>query len=207
MYTLKSNPILIAAFLISFTFQSYAQSDDDLEAIEEPEAIEEIIKEEIIVEPEVEPIDESEQIFTIVEQMPEFEGGKQAMIEFLYGNLLYPEAAHKAGIEGLVVISFVVRNTGELTDIKILRDVGGGCGEEAARVVQLMNKKWSPGKQRGKEVHVSYKLPVRFKADMPKIDDANSNSTTGPEKTVPVTKPSNSNRKKASPSFKIRKRD
>jgi len=64
--------------------------------------------------------------------------------------------------EGLGIISFIVRKTGKITDIKMLRDIGKGCGKEAARVVSLTDGMWTPGVQRGKAVNVQYNLPVRF---------------------------------------------
>jgi|GEM_PF-735004 len=104
----------------------------------------------------------TEQVFEIVETMTQFPGGDEQMLNFLYSNLEYPEEAKKEKIEGLVVVSFIVKKDGSLTDIKIARDIGGGCGEEAVRVVSTMPN-WIPGKQRGIPVNILYKLPVRFK--------------------------------------------
>ncbi|HEY9113120.1 MAG TPA: energy transducer TonB, partial [Bacteroidales bacterium] len=73
----------------------------------------------------------------------------------------YPALAKESGIQGRVFINFVVEIDGRITDVKVLRGIGGGCDEEAVRVVQSMPK-WKPGKQRGKPVRVSYNLPVKF---------------------------------------------
>lgn len=99
---------------------------------------------------------------TVVEQMPEFQGGINELLMFIGENLNYPKKAQKRDIEGLVVISFIVRKSGELSDIKIIKDIGKGCGKEAARVVALTSGKWSPGLQKGKPVNVQYNLPVKF---------------------------------------------
>lgn len=111
-------------------------------------------------------VDESDEpeIFQIVEIMPTFPDGDEQLLNFLHSNLEYPEEAKKEKIEGLVVLSFIVGVDGSLTDIEILRDIGGGCGDEAARCVSTMPN-WLPGKQRGIPVYVAYKLPIRFKLD------------------------------------------
>ena len=80
----------------------------------------------------------------------------------MYKNVKYPEAAKKEGLEGTVVVDFVVQEDGSLTKFKVLKDIGGGCGEEAVRVMKMMPK-WIPGKKDGKAVSVNFKLPVKFK--------------------------------------------
>ena len=80
---------------------------------------------------------------------------------FLGKNIKYPALAKESGIQGRVFINFVVEIDGSITDVKVLRGIGGGCDEEAVRVVESMPK-WKPGKQRGKPVRVSYNLPVKF---------------------------------------------
>jgi periplasmic protein TonB len=102
-----------------------------------------------------------EEIFTIVEDMPSFPGGEEALFKYLGQNIKYPQLAKEAGITGKVYVNFVVDKDGNVTDVKVLRGIGGGCDEEAIRVVKNMPK-WSPGKQRGKPVKVSYNLPIRF---------------------------------------------
>jgi protein TonB len=102
-----------------------------------------------------------EQIFTIVEEMPSFPGGEAALMKFLGNNIKYPAIAKDAGIQGTVFVTFVVDEDGNVKDVKVLRSIGGGCDEEAIRVVQSMPK-WKPGKQRGKAVKVQYNLPIRF---------------------------------------------
>jgi periplasmic protein TonB len=102
-----------------------------------------------------------EEIFTIVEDMPSFPGGEEALFKYLAQNIKYPQIAKEAGITGRVFVNFVIDKEGNVTDVKVLRGIGGGCDEEAVRVVKNMPK-WSPGKQRGKPVKVSYNLPIKF---------------------------------------------
>jgi len=103
------------------------------------------------------------EMMTFVETMPEFDGGVNELVQFIADNLNYPRKAQKKNIEGMVIVSFVVRKTGKITDIEVIKDIGKGCGKEAARVVALTEGKWTPGQQRGKPVNVQYNLPVRFK--------------------------------------------
>jgi protein TonB len=101
-------------------------------------------------------------LYTLVEKQPQFPGGESAMFQFLTENLRYPTLAKENGIEGRVVVSFVVEKDGSLTDLKIVKDIGGGCGEEALRLMQAMPK-WVPGQQHGRVVRVAYTLPVSFR--------------------------------------------
>jgi len=103
-------------------------------------------------------------VFMIVEQNPEYSGGEEECQKFIENNLVYPKEAKEKEIEGTVYVGFVVEKDGTLSDIRILRGIGGGCDEEAMRVVKMMPK-WKPGKQRGTEVRVSYNMPVRFSLD------------------------------------------
>lgn len=114
-------------------------------------------------------------IFTIVQQMPRFMGcedisgadkekkkcAERKMLEFIYKNINYPTIARENGIEGMAVISFVIEKDGTVTAPQIIRDVAGGCGKEALRVVKTMPN-WIPGKQRNEAVRVQFNLPVRF---------------------------------------------
>ncbi len=105
---------------------------------------------------------EKEQVFTHVEQMPQFPGGDKAMMEFLGRNIKYPVIAQEQGIQGTVVLRFVVGKSGEVGDVEVLRSLDPSCDKEAIRVVKSMPK-WVPGKQNGNPVLVYYTLPVRFK--------------------------------------------
>jgi periplasmic protein TonB len=105
-----------------------------------------------------------EEIFTRVEQMPQFGSGEKELLEYLAKNIKYPAIARENGIQGTVVIQFVVDKDGRVTEPVVVREVGGGCDEEALRVIKNMPK-WIPGKQQGKAVKVRYTLPVRFRLE------------------------------------------
>lgn len=85
------------------------------------------------------------------------------LLKYIYQNITYPKKARLNGTQGMAVVSFVVTAKGNLTDLKILRDPGDGCGKSALRVIELMKKKWIPAEQDGKKVACRYNLPVRFK--------------------------------------------
>jgi protein TonB len=103
------------------------------------------------------------EIFTVVEEMPEFPGGMQMMMEFIKKNIQYPQMAKEAGLSGKCFLKFVVNGNGNITDVQVLKGVPG-CGEcdrEAIRVVKLMPN-WKPGKQNGRSVSVFFNLPINF---------------------------------------------
>lgn len=127
----------------------------DVEADQETE-----VAEYIPVEEEVE--EEEAQIFTVVESMPGFPGGEGARIKYLNDNIKYPQMARESGIQGRVFVTFVVERDGSVTDVRVLRGIGGGCDEEAVRVIKNMPK-WNAGKQRGKPVRVQFNMPILFK--------------------------------------------
>ncbi|HPJ51475.1 MAG TPA: energy transducer TonB [Flavobacteriales bacterium] len=136
------------------------EDDEDIEEVEiEDTEVEEDFEVEIIEEPEEEVVEE--QIFTIVEEMPSFPGGEEELFKYLGKSIKYPQMAADAGISGVVYVTFVVDKDGKVKDAKVLRGIGGGCDEEAIRVVKAMPP-WKPGKQRGKAVKVQYNLPIRF---------------------------------------------
>ncbi len=126
----------------------------DVEIDEEAE-IEEVVYEE----PEEE---EVEEIFTIVEEQPGPSGGMGAFYSFVGKEMKYPRTAQRMGIEGKVFVQFVVDKDGSLTDVKAVKGIGGGCDEEAVRVIKN-SPKWKPGKQRGRPVKVKMILPITFK--------------------------------------------
>ncbi|NGP77395.1 energy transducer TonB [Balneolaceae bacterium YR4-1] len=101
--------------------------------------------------------EEEEDFFVVVEQMPELIGGIQSLQQMID----YPDKAKKAGIQGKVIIQFIVNEKGEVEDPQVIRGIGGGCDEEALRVVKQAHFK--PGKQRGRPVRVQYSLPIYFK--------------------------------------------
>lgn len=112
-----------------------------------------------VIEPEEGPAEP--EIFTVVEEMPTFPGGDQALLEYMAKNTKYPPLARENGLSGIVVVTFVVDERGNINNVQVLRGIGGGCDEEAIRVVKSMPA-WKPGKQRGMPVRVQYNLPFRF---------------------------------------------
>ncbi len=101
------------------------------------------------------------EIFMVVEEAPVFPGGEEARIRFLQENIRYPQLARESSIQGTVYVTFVVELNGAINDVRVLRGIGGGCDEEAVRVIKAMPK-WIPGKQRGKPVRVQFNMPVKF---------------------------------------------
>jgi protein TonB len=103
-----------------------------------------------------------EQIFTWVEEMPKFPGGDGELLSFFAKNIVYPEIAKRAGVEGRVILSFVVDKRGEINDGKVLKGIGAGCDDEAMRVLKSMPL-WNPGRQNGKPILTRINIPVVFR--------------------------------------------
>ena len=110
-----------------------------------------------------------QEIINIVEKMPEYPGGFDAMFDFINANLVYPQEAKDAAIEGKVFVGFVVEKDGAVSSIRLLRGIGYGCDEAAMDVVRKMPK-WKPATQRGKPVRVQYQLPFNFKLENEKLE-------------------------------------
>ena len=110
------------------------------------------------------PVEVDGEIFTVVEQQPEFPGGMKQLGEYIGQNIKYPAAAEKANAQGRVFVSFIVTKTGEITDVNLLKGIGFGADEEAIRVVQNMPR-WKPAMQNGKAVNVKYNLPINFELE------------------------------------------
>ena len=154
-----------------------AKKDEEVQKEEEPVKVEEIKNQEISDEsrkgdadaPPVvaEPVIASgpvvdNKVFTVVEQMPEFPGGDEALFKFIQKNIQYPDMERENDIQGRVVVGFTVNTDGTLTDIAVKKGVSSGIDKEAVRVVKLLPN-FKPGKQQGKAVRVSYILPIMFK--------------------------------------------
>ena len=102
-----------------------------------------------------------DEIYTVIEVAPEFPGGVDSMYAFISRNIKYPEEALKNNVSGNVYVTFVVEKDGQITSTRLLRDIGGGCGQEALRVVRSMPK-WKPGTSQGKPKRVQFNLPFVF---------------------------------------------
>lgn len=117
---------------------------------------------EVIAQPEPPKQPEESKVFDVVEQMPSFPGGQGALLEYLASHVKYPVVAQENGVQGRVVVSFVVERDGSITDVRVVRSVDPSLDREAARVVSSMPR-WTPGKQNGSAVRVKYNVPVMFK--------------------------------------------
>ena len=117
---------------------------------------------EVIAQPEPPKHEEESKVFDVVEQMPSFPGGPSALMEYLHDHVKYPVVAQENGVQGRVVVSFIVEKDGSITDVRVVRSVDPSLDREAARVVSSMPR-WTPGKQNGSAVRVKYNVPVMFK--------------------------------------------
>ncbi len=135
--------------------------EDELDIVIDVEVTEQTIVEDIVFDeqPEDEKVDE---IFTIVEDQPEFPGGIQAFYKFVSDKIKYPSQAKRMGIEGRVFVQFVVDKDGTVTNVEAVKGIGAGCDEEAVRVMKSVPR-FKPGKQRGRPVRVRMVLPIMFK--------------------------------------------
>ena len=123
-------------------------------------------------------------VYQIVEQMPQYTGGEEAMMKYVAENIKYPQEAKDKNISGRVFIGFVIEKDGSVSNVKVVRGIGGGCDEEAVRVIKEMPK-WKPGMQKGKPVRVNYMMPIFFKLD----DGQPAKSTKNEESSKPDMKP------------------
>ena len=157
-------PILIALILFNFLPQNGIAQDSIV----------------ILAPPPPPPESKVEEVFiNVVEDMPRFPGcedigdkeernrcATKKLLNFIHKNVEYPPLAEANDVEGIVVVAFVVEKNGKVTDARVVRDIGFGCGEEAVRVVNLMNQQgitWIPTSSRRRPVRVQFNLPVRFK--------------------------------------------
>ena len=125
--------------------------------VKETTVIKEVAIKEVVIEEE-----KADQIFDVVETQPNPPGGMSGWNKYLSNNLKYPTQARRMGVEGTVIVVFVINTDGSIQDVEVLRGIGGGCDEEAVKVVTNAPK-WEPGKQRGKPVRTRMRLPIRFK--------------------------------------------
>ena len=134
---------------------------ESLESFERREYPENVVEEEKAEPESATESSDDDEVFVFVEEDPVFPGGMDSLYAFLGANIHYPAAAKKDSIEGLVFVQFVVEKDGSIYNIRVLRDIGGGCGEEVVRVIKMMPK-WQPAKQRGTPVRCQFNLPVKF---------------------------------------------
>ena len=136
--------------------------EDKIEVNFDVDVKETTVIQEVVIS-EAAPVEEkADVIFDVVETQPNPPGGMSGWNEYLSKNLKYPTQARRMGVEGTVIVVFVVNTDGSIQDVEVLRGIGGGCDEEALRVVSAAPK-WEPGKQRGRPVRTRMRLPIRFK--------------------------------------------
>ena len=133
--------------------ESTIQASDDTQAAVEVKYTPVEVEEEEV---------EEQQIFQVVEEMPEFPGGMGECMKFLGKNIKYPTISQENGVQGRVIVQFVVNRDGSIVDPVVVRGVDPYLDKEALRVISMMPK-WKPGKQRGKAVRVKYTVPVMFR--------------------------------------------
>jgi TonB family protein len=104
------------------------------------------------------------EVFTVVENVPEYPGGQRAMYTFIGNTIRYPKEAIRRKVQGKVFVNFIVGKDGSLSRFRVLRGIGAGCDQEAVRVMKMMPK-WVPGRQNGQPVAVMYNLPVAFQLE------------------------------------------
>ena len=103
-----------------------------------------------------------EKVYDVVEEMPQFPGGPSALFEYLSNNLQYPVVAEENGVQGRVIVFFIVEKDGFISNAKVVKSVDSSCDKEAIRLVESMPN-WIPGKQNGEPVRVKYTVPVTFR--------------------------------------------
>ena len=142
------------------TETAFGQKDNDKGT--EDRNVTRTLRDEVVVEKKEPVKEEKEVMFTSVEQMPQFPGGETALMKYLQSHMQYPQMAAENNIQGNVVIQFVVKKDGAVSEVKVARSVNKDLDREAVRVVKSLPK-FTPGRQNGQPVAVWYTLPVRFK--------------------------------------------
>lgn len=154
-------------------------------SIENPEIVVVGYGQQKVIQSEKKGTNPGDEVFTVVEDMPEYPGGTNALLEFISKNVRYPEEARKNNIEGRVILSFIVNKEGRVVDPQVVRGVSPELDQEALRVIGQMGK-WTPGKQRGVPVNVKYTLPISFRnqkslpASQPKTSTENTQTAPAP---------------------------
>jgi len=143
-----------AALLMSFAFDKGQYTIQDSKTVDQPI--------ETAVSNQQKAAQTKDKVYKVVDQMPEFPGGTQALMTYIGKEVKYPDDAKKAGIQGKVLVTFVVSKDGKVLDSKIIKSANPSLDKEALRVIDSMPT-WIPGKQKGKNVDVSYTVPISFK--------------------------------------------
>lgn len=159
-------PFIAAALLL----QSCYNESEDVQKQEERTLMDEIKEKALEAGAKFKPAEDyavekgqqrEDSVWTVVQELPKYPGGTEAMFKFLIANINYPEQAKKDTVEGRVFVNFIVEPDGQVTNVNVLRGIGSGCDEEAVRVVEMMPA-WTPGYEEGEPVRVSFNIPIRF---------------------------------------------
>ena len=153
LLNMKNTLLIFLFFSLLFTSSAFAQEKDSINGVKQDQ-------DSIAIKKNKNKKDDAS-VYTISEMMPTYLGGEEAMYKYLAGAIQYPQYAKEHGIRGTVIISFIVEQDGSLSDVKITKDIGGGCGTEAVRVIKGMPN-WIPGLQDGIPIRVQYNLPIKF---------------------------------------------
>jgi len=151
--------ILLPLVFFLVTVNSCTNKTDESQGVED-ESVEQAMSENDSIT--VKPTEEKEEVFVVVQNQPEYPGGTPALMKFLGDNINYPKTAQEEGLQGRVILNFVVEKDGSITDVQIVRGIAPSLDEEAIRVVKAMPK-WKPGTQNGEIVRVRYTLPVVYR--------------------------------------------
>jgi protein TonB len=153
-------PVLTQAQIIEVADET--EIKDELKVSFDLEITEDTKVESIVIPAPAPDVEETEQIFTIVEQSAYPKGGLAGFYQYVKDNIRYPAQAKRMAIQGRVFVEFVISKDGSSTDVHVVKGIGAGCDEEAVRIV-AGSPSWNPGRQRGKPVHQRYTLPIIFK--------------------------------------------
>ena len=153
-------PMITQAQIIEVSDET--EIKDELKVSFDLEITEDTKVDNIVIQAPAPAVEETEQIFTIVEQPASPKGGMAGFYQYVRDNIKYPAQAKRMGIQGRVFVEFVISKDGSLTDVHVVKGIGAGCDEEAVRIV-AGSPPWNPGRQRGRAVHQRYTLPIIFK--------------------------------------------
>jgi TonB family protein len=146
---------LVMQLVVPISFSQITTGDDAKKFIQRVGLPSELVNDE------VKNTGEKQKPFVVVDKPPQFPGGEEGRMQYLTDNIDYPKQARDEGIQGTVYVTFIVEADGSITNVKVLRGIGGGCDEEAVEVVEKMPD-WEPGKKDGEAVRTQFNMPIRF---------------------------------------------
>ena len=165
LIALPATLVLVFVLSVAFSNLAIAQVDEDIPPPPPPKELTADGEKEAPPPSKVviKPIGE-EDVYTVAENVPKFKDGSKEMTSFIVKNISYPELARKEGITGTVYVGCIIEKDGSVTNAKVKRGIGGGCDEEALRVISMMPP-WEPGTAKGEPVRVAMNIPIKFALD------------------------------------------